>query len=472
MSSQYDIGMVGLGVMGGNLARNMSNNGSRVLGYERTPVKAQKFNEEFGSDTLQATADFEEFVNALGIPKKFFLLVPAGKIVDDVIERLLPYLHSGDIIIDGGNSHWPDTVRREQELKEKGVMFFGCGVSGGEEGALNGPSMMPGGDKDSYQKYLVPILKPIAAKDFSGGSCVTWIGQDGAGHYVKMVHNGIEYAVMQMLAEVYDMLRNLYGYTPSAIADIFEKLHSGKLESFLTEISIGILRKEDDQGDGYLLDKILDKAGQKGTGKWTVLDAIERGVAVPSISEAVNARIVSSQKDLRIELQKHISPATSGEKISVDEFGTFLEDAVSAGMLSAYSQGYSLISTAAKEQNWDIDLSEISRIWQGGCIIRAVILKFLHETFQKSQQKDAHLLQLPEIAEEITKALPAMRKVVATGMNGGVPVPVLSSGLAYLENMRQAQGSANFIQGLRDFFGAHTFERNDREGVFHAEWNG
>ncbi len=493
MSEKYDIGLIGLAVMGANLARNLANNDHKTLVFNRTTKKTTEFVKEFGGENLQGAESLEEFVASLSAPRKIIIMIKAGNPVDMQIEALVPLLEKGDIVIDCGNSHWSDTVRREEHLKKKGILFFGTGVSGGEEGALNGPSIMPGGNKAAYQKYLAPIFESIAAKDFSEGKCVTWIGENGAGHYVKMVHNGIEYAVMQMLAEVYDMLRKLYSLKPPQMAEIFQNLHSGKLQSFLTEISIEILKKEDDLKKGYLIDTILDAAGQKGTGKWTVFDAVERGVAASSISEAVNARVISSQKDLRVQLSQQISPSyeviplgnpslqkrgtSPFEKgglrgiLSQKDFISLLEDAISAGMLSAYAQGYALISQAAQEQNWDINLAEISRIWQGGCIIRARILEFLNDTFRKSGSKTSQLLSLPEIAQEISASLPSMRMAVSTGIMGGVPLPALSSALSYLENIRNQEGSANFIQALRDNFGAHTFERNDQEGIFHADWN-
>lgn len=470
----YHVGLIGLAVMGANLARNMARNGFKTLVYNRTPEKTRAFISEFGSDYLQGSEDIGEFVKSLERPRKIILMVKAGEPVDIFLEKLLPHLESGDMVMDCGNSHYPDTVRREKMLRERGIHFFGVGVSGGEEGALNGPSIMPGGDREAYQEHIDALFQSIAAKDFGGGKCVTWIGENGAGHYVKMVHNGIEYAVMQLLAEVYDMLRKSYKLQPPQIREVFVHLHSGRLESFLTEISVKILEKRDDMGEGFLIDQILDKAGQKGTGKWTAIDAGERSVAVPSISEAVNARIISSHKSLRTQLSQTIGAGAYSENVSgvlsQQKFISALEGALSAGMLSAYAQGYALISTAARENNWSINLSEISRIWQGGCIIRAKILDFLHQTFEQSGQKDVHLLELPKIADEITATLPDLRSVVAHGVLSGIALPALSSSLSYLEGMRTSEGSANFLQGLRDFFGAHTFERRDRDGIFHADW--
>lgn len=457
------IGLIGLAVMGQNLARNFANRNIRTTVFNRTTSVGEEFIKQHGNEYLTLSKSIGEFVKNLEAPRKIFLMVKAGKAVDTVIESLLPFLESGDIIIDGGNSHFPDTIRREKKLAEKEIRFVGCGVSGGEEGALKGPSLMPSGEKEAVEE-LLPLLKQIAAKDFSGGACVSNIGTDGAGHYVKMVHNGIEYAVMQFLAEIYDILRSS-GKTSPQISDIFSSWNEGRLSSFLVELSAIITKKKDDEGDNFLIDKVLDSASQKGTGRWTILDADERGVAVPAISAAVQARIFSENVKLREKLEKLIPLFRSSPSLSEE----VLTSALYLATISAYSEGFWLIQKAAEEQNWEVSFSEVSRIWQGGCIIRAQILKFLEDTFRKQTEKTP-LLMLPEITEEITSSLPHLRTLVAEAVRCGIPVACFSAALQHLEQVTRGRGSANFLQGLRDAFGAHTFQRIDRDGVFHAEW--
>ncbi len=449
--------------MGQNLARNFASRKIPIVVFNRTTKTAEDFIAEHGNDFLSMQAELANFVASLERPRKIILMVQAGRPVDAVIDGLLPLLEEGDIIIDGGNTHYPDTIRREKDLKARGIGFVGCGISGGEEGALNGPSIMPGGDDDMLDA-LMPLFEPIAAKDFHGGACVTKVGANGAGHYVKMVHNGIEYAVMQFLAEAYDMMRGA-GKSAPEIASVFGEWNKGRLASFLVELSETILQKRDPHGEGYLIDKVLDSAGQKGTGRWTVLDATERAVAVPTISAAVNARIFSGQKKLRVDLQQAVSPERNEKEVDIKA----LEKAIYIAMISAYSEGFWLIAKAAKEMEWEIDYSEVSRIWQGGCIIRAELLTFLEKNFRENDN-DRPLLSLPEIVTEIKECLPALRATVTDAVATGVPIPGLLAALAHLEQMTRAGASANFIQGLRDAFGAHTFERTDREGSFHEEW--
>ncbi len=456
--------------MGQNLARNIARNGFRTSVYNRTTSVMDEFIAEHGSENLVGQADLADFVQSIAAPRKIILMVKAGKPVDLVIESLLPHLESGDTVIDGGNSHYPDTIRREASLAEKDLNFFGCGVSGGEEGALHGPSLMPGGSKAIW-KDLEPILTAIAAKDFNGNPCVTYLGNDGAGHYVKMVHNGIEYGVMQMMAEAYQLLSQNFGLAPNEIADIFEKYHEGKLQSFLFEIAIPILREPDDLGDGFLIDKILDKAGQKGTGRWTAIEGMQRAVDISVIQQAVNARIVSSRKNYRTQLSEKYEVRSQKimPKEALDDIVPVLEDALYAGMLISYAQGFDLLRQAAEEQNWDFDYSEIARIWEGGCIIRAQILKTLHEAFQKAN--NAPLWEIEDIKNDLQDTRDSLRVIVGMGANTGVPMPCLGAALGSFEGMTRSRTSANFIQGLRDFFGAHTYERIDREGVFHTDWS-
>lgn len=466
-----NIGLIGLAVMGQNLARNIASRDYQVSVYNRTTSVMTDFIAEHGSAKLVGQAELEDFVSSIAVPRKIIIMVKAGKPVDMVIDSLLPFLDAGDTIIDGGNSHYPDTIRREKYLAEKNLHFFGCGVSGGEEGALHGPSLMPGGSK-SVWKDLEPILTAIAAKDFNDQPCVTYLGNDGAGHYVKMVHNGIEYGVMQMMAEAYQLLTQNFGLTPPEVADIFEVYQAGKLQSFLFEISIPILRERDEHSDGFLLDKILDKAGQKGTGRWTAIEGMQRAVDISVIQQSVNARILSSRKDYRVKLAS-LYTKPNAEKLmpkeALKDIVPVLEEALYAGMLISYAQGFDLLRKAAEEQDWDFDYSEIARIWEGGCIIRAQILNTLHSAFQSAN--NAPLWEIEGIKKDLHGSWNSLRTIVGMGAQTGVPVMCLGAALSSFESMTSARTSANMIQGLRDFFGAHTYERIDREGVFHTDWS-
>jgi 6-phosphogluconate dehydrogenase len=467
--SKADIGLIGLAVMGANLARNIASRGFNTVVFNRTTEKMTNYIQDFGNDHLFGKETLEEFVESIEAPRKIIIMVKAGAPVDAVINQLIPLLDEGDMIIDCGNSNYRDTIRRSEELNEKGLRFVGCGVSGGEEGALKGPSLMPGGSPESWE-YLKPIWEAIAAKDFDGGPCVTHIGEGGAGHYVKMVHNGIEYGIMQMIAEAYDLLKKMYGMSPEEIADVFAEYNKGRLESFLFEIAEPVLRRKDEETGEYLIDIILDKAGQKGTGKWTAIDALDRGVGLSSISEAVFARVNSSFKVQRQVLAPSFPKAELSPSLEKEEFIRFLEEALYAGMLSAYAQGLELIKLAAEEKEWQVNLSEISRIWEGGCIIRAKILKFLTDTYKASGKGNPHLFELPEIQKAINEALPAWRKVVSESVQNAIPTPCLTSALQYVDAATTERLPANMIQGLRDYFGAHTYERIDKEGSFHTEW--
>lgn len=464
-----DIGLIGLAVMGANFARNIASRGFHVSVFNRTTSKTTDFINAFGTDALHGHEDLESFVQSLKAPRKIILLVQAGVAVDKTMESILPYIDKGDTIIDCGNSLYTDTIRREKEMRDRGFHFFGCGVSGGEEGALNGPSLMPGGSKQVWEG-IRPMFEAAAATDFNGGKCVTYIGENGAGHFVKMVHNGIEYGVMQMMAEAYEILSKGFGLKPDAIADIFERFNKGKLESFLFEISVPILRQKDDLAEGFLLDKIMDKAGQKGTGRWTAIEGMERGVDISVIIQAVNARIVSSRKNFRIELGSLYKK--SDQKVmpseALDDVVHALENGLYAGMLVSYAQGFDLLRTAAEEQNWDLNYSEIARIWEGGCIIRAQILNTLHEAFEASN--NAPLWKIDRIQKALDETYVDLKTTVHIGSQVDVPMFCLGAALSSFEAMTAARGSANFIQGLRDFFGAHTYERTDREGSFHTQW--
>ncbi len=469
--AQSDIGLIGLAVMGQNLARNIASRGFSVSVYNRTTATMEAFIKDHGTDNLVGQTELKDFVESIKSPRKIIIMVKAGAPVDMVIESLLPLLDKGDTIIDCGNTHFPDTIRREKELSQKGFHFFGSGVSGGEEGALKGPSLMPGGSKTVWNE-LKPIWEAIAAKDFEGNPCTTYIGENGAGHYVKMVHNGIEYGVMQMMAEAYDLLSRSFDLSPDEIADIFEKYNQGKLQSFLFEISVPILRQKDDLTDDYLINKILDKAGQKGTGRWTAIEGMSRGVDISVIIQAVNARIVSSRKDYRTQLAKKYEAPHKNNTLPKDELEDIipvLEKALYAGMLISYAQGFDLLRAAAEEMEWDLNYAEIARIWEGGCIIRAQILKTLHEAFKSAN--NAPLWEIDAIRKDLQDTWLDMRTVVQLGAQVGTPMFCLGAGLSSFESMTSERVSANFIQGQRDFFGAHTYQRTDREGTFHTDWS-
>lgn len=463
------IGLIGLGVMGNNLARNIADKKFHISVYNRTTEVTEEFINEHGNEFLHQSKTLEEFIGQLELPRKIIILVKAGKAVDAVIDKLTPFLAKGDIIIDCGNSNFHDTKRRFVALQKQGFNFIGCGVSGGEEGALNGPSLMPGGTKESWNK-IKNIFEQVAARDFSGNACVSYVGDNAAGHYVKMAHNGIEYGVMQIMAEGYDLLMNIYKLDPPKLSKIFKKYNNGKLKSYLFEISVEVLARKDEFSDGYLIDHILDKAVQKGTGKWTAIDALEQGEAIPTISEAVFARFISGHKDLRNNLSNIYSKEEIQVDIDIDTFVSMLEDALYAAMLSVYAQGYHLIQEAAKEHEWDINISEISRIWEGGCIIRADILNVLHKAFQKAK-KGTHLFEIPGLAENLQKSIPSLRKIISIGIQNGTPISGLSTALSYFDAITSKNLPANFIQGLRDYFGAHTYERTDKNGTFHTNWN-
>lgn len=467
---KFDIALIGLGVMGQSLARNIASRRFSVLTYNRHTQKAKDFIVEYGNNYLDYENDLKDIAKNLKIPRKIIIMVKAGDPVDEVIKKLTPHLKKGDIIIDAGNSLYKDSIRRTEELKKKGIEFVGMGVSGGEEGALRGPSIMPGGTTKSW-KDISPILKKIAAKDFNGKPCVTHIGTDGAGHYVKMVHNGIEYGVMQMMAEAYQAIKEIYELKPNEIAKIFAKYNKGKLRSYLFEISVSILERKDEFKKGNLIDYILDKAGQKGTGRWVAIDALERGATLPTITLSVFARTASSQKDERIKLGKLFKKPKIKPAIPLSKFTKLLEGALYAGMISSYAQGFELIAIAAKEQNWKLNFAEITRIWEGGCIIRADMLNFLHKAFMKSKGKPVHLFTIKEIRIALQKDLTAWREVVSYGAKMGVSMSCLASSLSYFEDMTSERMPANFIQGLRDYFGAHTYERTDKKGIFHTPWS-
>lgn len=437
--------------------------------YNRTNTVTKQYIKTYGNEYLTSAHTLGALVQSLTTPRKIMLMVSAGDAIDTIIRQLKRHLAKGDIIIDGGNSHYRDTMRRSKELERSGIHFVGCGVSGGEAGALKGPSLMPGGSRAAWEQ-IQPIFEAIAARDFSGGPCVRYIGDNGAGHYVKMVHNGIEYGVMQLMAEAYDLLRTVYGQKANKIGSVFAEYNKGKLNSYLFEISVPVLSKKDDLTAKALIDVILDKASQKGTGRWTAIDALERGTSIPTLTEAVFARSVSERKEERLALAKIYRNTKKVPKPPLPAFVRLLESALYAGMLSTYAQGFDLIHATSKEEKWQIDLGEISRIWEGGCIIRAKLLNVLHTNYAHLQGEAPHLLALPNVRRTMRKNIPHLRTLVAIASAHGVPIPALASALYYFESITRDCLPANFIQGLRDYFGAHTYKRIDREGTFHTDW--
>ncbi|MBW4094719.1 MAG: NADP-dependent phosphogluconate dehydrogenase [Acidobacteria bacterium] len=461
------IGVTGLAVMGANLARNLARNGFTVALHNRHVDKTDALLERYGSEgNFVRTESLQELVDSLEKPRRVLIMVKAGDPVDSVINALEPLLEKGDIIIDAGNSNFQDTRRREAALAKKDLHFVGIGVSGGEEGALNGPSIMPGGSKESYEA-LGPLLEKISAH-VDGQPCCAWIGTDGAGHFVKMVHNGIEYADMQVIGEAYDLLRQGAGIEPAEQAKIFEEWNKGTLSSFLIEITAEVLAHTDAKTGKPFVDVVVDAAGQKGTGRWTVMSALELGSPTSGIAESVFARGLSSQRAQRSEAQNVLG----GGEVEVSVGDDFVEDvrkALFASKLVSYAQGLDMLTGAAKEYNWDLKLDEIASLWRGGCIIRAELLKDITKAYS-AEEKPANLLFAPVFVEAMTEVLPAWRRVVATAVQLGIPVPVFSSSLAYYDGLRRKRLPAALTQGLRDLFGAHTYNRVDGEGTFHTLW--
>jgi 6-phosphogluconate dehydrogenase len=467
MSDSAQIGVTGLAVMGSNLARNFARHGHGVAVHNRTDAKTRSLMEEFGHEgTFVPSYTAEDFVASLEKPRRVVIMVKAGDPTDAVIDQLAPLLEPGDILVDGGNAHFADTRRREAALKERGIHFVGTGISGGEEGALNGPSIMPGGTAEAYQS-LGPLLESISAH-VDGTPCCTHVGEDGAGHFVKMVHNGIEYADMQLIAEAYDLLRRGLGMTPAEISDVFTDWNTGDLESFLIEITAQVLAHTTAEGEPFV-DVILDQAEQKGTGRWTVQIALDLGVPVSGIAEAVFARSLSGHAEQREPARSLPGPTADG---SVDRAG-FIDDvrkALYASKVVAYAQGFDEITAGAAEYGWDIDRGAMATIWRGGCIIRARFLNRIKEAYDR----DPHLPSL--LLDDYFKAAVAdgqesWRRVVSTAVQTGIPTPGFSSALAYYDGLRAERLPAALIQGLRDLFGAHTYRRVDRDGIFHTQWS-
>ncbi len=463
------IGVTGLAVMGANLARNIASRGTSVAVHNRTTARLDEFMDEYGSEgDFTRCESMQDFVDALETPRRIIVMVKAGGPVDAVIEELTPLLDEGDIIIDAGNSHFPDTIRREKDCAGNGLRFVGMGVSGGEEGALKGPSIMPGGPKEAWDE-LQSVLEPISAQ-VDGEPCVVHVGPDGAGHYVKMVHNGIEYADIQLIAEAYDLLRHVGNLSVSEIADVFEEWNSGDLESYLIEITAIVLHKQDDKTGKPLVDSIVDQAEQKGTGRWTAIDALGLGVPLTGITEAVFARGLSAQREERSAAAQVLKGPTPGEQDqSTDTLVDDVRQALYASKVVAYAQGFVQMAMASKEYGWDLELADMAKIWRGGCIIRARFLDRISETLRENPDT-ANLLMVPYFADIVADAQDAWRRVVARAAMEGVAIPAFASSLAYYDGYRRERGPAYLIQGLRDFFGAHTYLRLDEEGTFHTRW--
>lgn len=472
MSAEANVGVVGLAAMGGSLARNLAHHGNKVAVFNRTYARTEKLMNEHGTEgEFFPAKTLEEFVDSLVKPRTAIIMVKAGEPTDAMINALADLMEPGDIIVDAGNAYFPDTIRREKEISARGLHFVGCGVSGGEEGALLGPSMMPGGSEESW-KTLKPIFESIAAKA-EGEPCVTHIGLNGAGHFVKMVHNGIEYSDMQLIAESYDLMRRGLGMTPAEIGDVFEEWNKTELDSYLIEITAEVLHQVDKKTGKPLVDLIVDHAGMKGTGTWTVQTALSLAVPVTGIAEAVFARGLSSEADLREEAQKQGFAGPDGKlNLNDDEKKAFIEDirqALYASKIVAYAQGFNEITTAAKEYGWDIDLAAVVRIWRGGCIIRAKFLNRISEAFE-SGEANVSLLFAPYFKNAIENAEKSWRNVVAQAAVNGLPTPAFASSLSYFDGLRSKRLPAALIQGQRDYFGAHTYQRVDQPGAFHTLW--
>jgi len=459
------IGLIGLAVMGQNLALNIARKGYKVSVYNRTAQRTEEFvKNRVTNEEIEPHYDIESFVKSLERPRKIILMVKAGKPVDDTISQLLPHLEPGDLIIDGGNSHYMDTERRFKELSEKGILFLGMGVSGGEYGALYGPSLMPGGSREAYN-LVEEILLKIAAKT-EEGPCCTYVGERSAGHFVKMVHNGIEYAIMQAIAEVYHIMRDVLSLSSEEMSSIFEEWNRGELSSFLVEITYKILRKKDEETGKPMVDVILDKAEQKGTGKWTSQAALDLGIPTPSINLAVVERVISHFKDIRTRLSKLYNKRRSATQGS-EEFLRDLRNSLFFAMFMAFSQGMWLIAEASKEFGYGVNLSEVLRIWKGGCIIRAKLIDTLRRYISN---ENAYLLENEEVMNLLKGKIDSLKNILKASIENEIPVPVLNSSYNYFMSLTEERLPANLIQAQRDFFGAHTFERVDREGVFHINW--
>ncbi|HEY4537960.1 MAG TPA: NADP-dependent phosphogluconate dehydrogenase [Erysipelothrix sp.] len=463
-----NIGLIGLAVMGSNLALNMADHGYDVSVYNRTTAVGEKFIKDHPHDRIHLYKTLEDFVNSLASPRKIILMVQAGQAVDKVIASLLPLLDKEDIIMDGGNSNFNDTIRRTQEIEALGLYYLGVGISGGEEGARFGPAIMPGGSKAAYE-HVDEILESIAAKK-DGEACCAYIGDDGAGHYVKMVHNGIEYADMQLIAESYSLLKDLGGYSNQELAEIFAQWNQGELESYLIEITSEIFRSKDDRTDQDMIDVILDKAAQKGTGKWTVEEALNTGTDASLLASAVFARFMSSKKEERVHAQEAIDLDITNNIQKDETFVEMVRQALYASKIIAYAQGFDLMKNAAAIHDWDLDFGSIAKIFREGCIIRARFLDRIAQAYQHNP-KLANLMLDESFKTQLLEYQVSLRKVSALAIENGISIPAFTNAIAYFDAYRTGRSNANLIQAQRDLFGAHTFERIDESGHFHHNWS-
>ncbi len=463
----YDFGMIGLGTMGRNFLLNVADHGFSAVGLDKDDEKARLLEAEAEDRKIKGATETKEFVQSLSTPRKIMMLVPAGKVVDIVIEDLLPHLSEGDLIIDGGNSFYEDTNRRVADLKEKGIHFLGVGVSGGAKGARFGPSIMPGGEENAYE-LVRPIMEAVSAK-VDGDPCVTYLGKTSAGNYVKMVHNGIEYGLMQLIAEAYDVLNRVGGLSNRQLHTVFKNWNEGRLKSFLIEITAQIFAQLDDQSENDLIDKIMDKAKQKGTGKWTSQNGMDLGVAVPSIDAAVSMRGISSMKAERLFAEKRYNLTLQGIEVNQNDLVELVESALYFAFMTTYAQGMTLLAEASEEYDYDLDLEGIARIWRGGCIIRADLLELMRKAYN-TEPKLKNLLIADTFVDKLLSTHKATRLMIQTGISYGVPLLTFSSALAYFDAYRTGRLPLNLVQAQRDYFGSHTYERIDREGKFHTEW--
>ena len=470
MAGTAEFGLTGLAVMGQNLARNVARHGIPIVVHNRTTARTEELLAQHGDEgPIGGARSVAELTGALARPRRILIMVKAGPAVDAVIDELAPHLEPGDVLIDGGNSWFEDTRRRERDLAERGLHFIGAGISGGEEGALNGPSIMPGGSREGYAA-VEQVLTAVAAK-VDGVPCCVHVGPDGAGHYVKMVHNGIEYADMQLIAEAYDLLGQGLGLGAAELAGVFAEWNQGDLESFLIETTAKVLAKVDQTSGRPLVDVILDEAEQKGTGRWTVSSALELGVPVTGITEAVFARMLSARKADRVVASGVLhGPARKATTAADDRLVADVRDALYASKVVAYAQGFEQLAAASEEYGWDVDPGAMATIWRGGCIIRARFLDRIREAYERDPRL-SNLLLAEYFTDAVAGAQDAWRRVVATAVDLGVPVPAFSSSLSYYDGYRRERLPANLLQGLRDFFGAHTYRRTDREGSFHTRWS-
>ncbi len=473
MVKKSDIGLIGLAVMGENLVLNMESKGFRVSVFNRTLARVDNFIGGRGAGkNIFGAHSLKELIDSLEKPRKVFLMIKAGAAVDEYIDKLIPLLEPGDVIIDGGNTHFPDTARRRGYVEGKGLLYIGTGVSGGEEGALKGPSMMPGGSPEAWP-LVKPIFQSICAHVADGSPCCDWVGEGGAGHFVKMVHNGIEYGDIQLICECYHIMKDCLGMSNAEMSEVFGEWNRGDLDSYLIEITRDILAKKDDDGR-YVLDYILDTAGQKGTGKWTAIAALDAGVPLTLITESVYARSLSAQKEERVAASK-ILAGPGAKRVGLDrkEFLASLQQALFASKVVSYAQGFALMRAAAVEYGWNLNYGGIALMWRGGCIIRSVFLGKIKEAFD-SQPDLANIMLAPYFQEKMAQAQSGWRRVIALAVENGIPTPTLSAALSYYDGYRSGRLPANLLQAMRDYFGAHTYERTDRPRgeFFHTNWTG